>query len=75
MEIKPLYPALSGDMLTGTDFVSKMSKVMNNMEMAKMRMLVSILMDSPLYGTLTHEEKFALLFSLAKQYPALFNPE
>lgn len=45
------------------------------MEMSKMRMLVSILMDSPLYGTLTHEEKFALLFSLAKQYPSLFNPE
>ena len=45
------------------------------MEMVKMRMLVSILIGSSLYGTLTYEEKIALLFSLAKQYPFLFNPE
>ncbi|MHB8880088.1 MAG: hypothetical protein ACYC69_01105 [Thermodesulfovibrionales bacterium] len=41
------------------------------MDMAKMRMLVSILMDSPLYMTMTHEEKIALLFRLVKEYPSL----
>jgi hypothetical protein len=45
------------------------------MDMAEMRMLVSILMESPLYMTMNHEEKIALLFSLAKQYPSIFYPE
>ena len=44
------------------------------MDMTKMRMLVSILKESQLYCTMTHEEKITLLFSLAKQYPSLFNP-
>ena len=45
------------------------------MDMAKMRMLVSILMDSPLYMTMTHEERIALLFRLVKEYPSLSNPQ
>jgi hypothetical protein len=44
------------------------------MDRAKMRMLVSILMDSPLYMTMTHEERIALLFRLLKEYPSLNNP-
>ena len=43
------------------------------MDRAKMRILVSILMDSPLYMTMTHEERIALLFRLIKEYPALNN--
>lgn len=45
------------------------------MEISKMRMLVSILMDSPLYMTMTHEERIALLFRLVTEYPALNNPQ
>jgi hypothetical protein len=41
------------------------------MDMAKMRMLVSILRESPLYLTMTHEDKIALLFKLLKEYPFL----
>jgi hypothetical protein len=36
-----------------------------------MRMLVSILRESPLYMTMTHEDKIALLFKLLKEYPFL----
>ncbi len=36
-----------------------------------MRMLVSILKESQLYMTMTHEEKIALLFKLLKEYPFL----
>jgi hypothetical protein len=45
------------------------------MDKDKMRMLVSILMDSPLYMTMTHEEKIGLLFSLIKDYPSLINQQ
>lgn len=43
------------------------------MDKGKMRMLVTILMDSSLYETMTHEEKMALLFRLIKDYPALIS--
>jgi len=43
------------------------------MEWAKMRLLVSILMDSPLYLTLNHEERLSLLFALTKDYPHLLD--
>ena len=45
------------------------------MEIAKMRMLVSILKESQLYMTMTHEERMALLFRLLKEYPFLANPQ
>ena len=41
------------------------------MDMAKMRMLVSILKESQPYKTMTHEEKIALLFKLLKEHPFL----
>jgi hypothetical protein len=41
------------------------------MDRAKMKLLVSILMDSPLYPTLSHEERLSLLFTLTKDYPYL----
>jgi len=43
------------------------------MDRAKMKLLVSILMDSPLYLTLSHEERLSLLFALTKEYPYLSN--
>ena len=43
------------------------------MDMAKMRMLVSILWESQLYITMTHEERISLLFRLLKDYPFLGN--
>jgi hypothetical protein len=45
------------------------------MDMTTMRMLVSILKESQLYMTMTHEERIALLFRLLKEYPSLGNPQ
>jgi len=45
------------------------------MDITKMRMLVSILRESQLYMTLTHEERIALLFRLLKEYPYLGNSQ
>ena len=45
------------------------------MDKGNMKILVSILMDSPLYMTLTHEERMALLFGLVKDYPYLLNED
>ena len=36
-----------------------------------MKILVSILKESQLYMTMTHEEKIALLYRLLKEYPCL----
>jgi hypothetical protein len=41
------------------------------MDMVEMKMLVSILKESQLYMTMTHEERIALLFRLLKEYPFL----
>jgi hypothetical protein len=41
------------------------------MDMTEMKMLVSILKESQLYRTMTHEERIALLFRLLKEYPFL----
>jgi hypothetical protein len=43
------------------------------MDRAKIRVLVSILKESPLYETISHEEKIYLLFKLLKDYPLLFD--
>lgn len=40
-----------------------------------MKMLVSILKESQLYMTMTHEEKIALLHRLLKEYPYLGNSQ
>jgi hypothetical protein len=40
---------------------------------AKMKLLVSILMETPLYLTLSHEERLSLLSTLTKEYPYLLN--
>ncbi len=45
------------------------------MDREKMKILVSILMDSPLYATMAHEERMSLLLSLANNYPSLFTSE
>ncbi len=42
------------------------------MDKAKAKLLVSILMDSSLYQTMSHEEKISLLLRLEKDYPSLF---
>lgn len=45
----------------------------NNMDITTMRLLVSILKESQLYITMTHEERIALLIRLLKEYPSLGN--
>ena len=40
-----------------------------------MKILVSILKESELYMTMTHEEKIALLHQLLKEYPCLGNSQ
>jgi hypothetical protein len=44
-----------------------------NMDKAKAKVLVSILKDSSLYQTMSHEEKNSLLSRLEKDYPAIFD--
>ena len=51
------------------------SEVNNNMDTTTMRMLVSILKESQLYMSMTHEERIAILFSLLKEYPFLGNSQ
>ena len=43
------------------------------MNMSKIRVLVSILRESSLYQTISHEEKIALIFKLLNDYPSLAN--
>lgn len=45
------------------------------MDKAKAKVLVSILKDSPLYETMSHEEKICLLSRLENDYPSIFNAE
>jgi len=42
---------------------------------ATMKILVSILKESQLYMTMTHEEKIALLHRLLKEYPYIGNSQ
>lgn len=41
------------------------------MNMARMKVLVSILRESSLYETISHEEKVALISNLFNDYPSL----
>jgi len=43
------------------------------MNMTKIRVLVSILRESSLYQTISHEEKITLISKLLKDYPSLSN--
>jgi hypothetical protein len=43
------------------------------MNMAKIRVLVSILRESGLYQTISHAEKIALISKLLNDYPSLSN--
>lgn len=45
------------------------------MDKAKAKFLVSILRDSSLYNTMSHEEKISLFSRLEKDYPSIFNSE
>ncbi len=45
------------------------------MDRAKTKVLVSILKDSSLYQTMSHEEKNSLLSRLEKDYPTIFNAQ
>ena len=45
------------------------------MDRAKAKVLVSILKDSSLYQTMSHEEKNSLLLRLEKDYPGIFNAQ
>lgn len=45
------------------------------MDKAKAKVLVSILKDSSLYQTMSHEEKNSLLSRLEKDYPGIFTVE
>jgi hypothetical protein len=42
------------------------------MDKAKAKILVSILMDSSLYHTMSHQEKISLISRLETDYPSLF---
>jgi hypothetical protein len=42
------------------------------MDKTKAKILVSILMDSALYHTMSHQEKISLLSRLERDYPSLF---
>jgi hypothetical protein len=43
------------------------------MDINTMRMLESILIESQLYMTMTHEERIALMYRLLTDYPSLGN--
>jgi hypothetical protein len=43
------------------------------MDKAKAKFLVSILRDSSLYQTMSHEEKISLLARLEREYSTIFN--
>jgi len=43
------------------------------MDKAKTKVLVSILKDSSLYQTISHDEKISLLLRLEEDYPSLFS--
>ncbi len=45
------------------------------MSMHSIRRLLSILMDSPLYLTLSLRERHSLLARMAKDYPSLVEPD
>ncbi len=45
------------------------------MDKAKAKVLVSILKDSSLYETMSHEEKISLLSRLEGDYPTIFNAQ
>jgi len=59
--------------LFGTYYVWNCTKEVKKVDRVKMKLLVSILMDSPLYQTMSHEERLTLLFALAKDYPNLLD--
>ncbi len=45
------------------------------MDKAKAKVLISILKDSSLYQTMSHEEKNSLLSRLEKDYPTIFDAQ
>jgi hypothetical protein len=45
------------------------------MNVSKIKILVAILRESPLYQTISHEEKIALISKLLNDYPSLSNHE
>jgi len=45
------------------------------MDKSKAKFLVSILRDSSLYQTMSHEEKISLISRLEKEYSAIFNTQ
>ena len=45
------------------------------MDKVKTKFLVSILRDSSLYQTMSHEEKISLLSRLEKEYSTIFNTQ
>jgi len=45
------------------------------MSMRKVRNLISILMDSPLYLTLALKERYALVVKMAQKYPFLIETD
>jgi hypothetical protein len=54
--------------------LSERRKEMSSVK-ATMKILVSILKESQLYMTMTHEEKVALLHRLIKEYPYIGNSQ
>jgi hypothetical protein len=54
--------------------LSERRKEMRSLK-TELKMLVSILKESQLYMTMTHEEKVALLHRLIKEYPHLDNSQ
>jgi hypothetical protein len=54
-------------------YASIYCRKVREMNMPKIRVLVSILRESSLYQTIPHEEKIALIFKLLNDYPSLSN--
>jgi hypothetical protein len=45
------------------------------MDKTKAKVLVSILKDSSLYQTMSHDDKISLLLRLEEEYPSLFSSQ
>jgi hypothetical protein len=55
--------------------MQKYRKEVREMKTTKIKVLVSILRESSLYQTISHEEKLALISKLLNDYPSLANDQ
>ncbi|MEW6570273.1 MAG: hypothetical protein AB1390_03730 [Nitrospirota bacterium] len=64
-----------GNMEFGNPLYDSVAKVSISESGHKIRMFISVLMDSPFYLTLSVEERYSLLKNLVGRYPSLFENE